>query len=139
MNKFVDYLKEVGLIVKESARQDIESYYEQEITDAKLRQKLIDINSTVRAFLELNVSDVDMYKLLQKYFGVESILEAEECINKAKISFQIIKLREYLNEQGMTNSEFRRYADEHHLRIKLKNNPRLLDLSAEKLKLAIEK
>jgi hypothetical protein len=80
-----------------------------------------------------------MYKLLQKYFGVESILEAEECINKAKISFQIIKLREYLNEQGMTNSEFRRYADEHHLRIKLKNNPRLLDLSAEKLKLAIEK
>jgi hypothetical protein len=54
-------------------------------------------------------------------------------IKKAKISSQIIKLREHLSEQGMTNSEFKRYADDHHLEKKLNDNIKLLDLSVEKL------
>ena len=139
MSKFVNFLLESGLTVKDGVRQGVECHYEQEIADAKARQKRTDISSAVKAFIELKVSDVDMYKLLQKYFGVGSIAEAEEFIKKAKISSQIIKLREHLSEQGMTNSEFRRYADDNHLEKKLNDNIKLLDLSAEKLKLAVEK
>lgn len=80
-----------------------------------------------------------MYRLLQKHFKVDSIAEATEYIRAAKYTSQIIRLREYQEKNGMTAGAFRQYAIDYQLEEKLKTNPKLLDMSPEKLKAHIEK
>ena len=110
-----------------------------QLNEAQERQKNRDIELAVKAFLELKQSDVEIYRLLEKYYKIDSISEAEVLIKKVKVSSQIIKLREYMETKGMPSSEFRTYAKEHNLEVKLHENPKMLDMTAGKLKEAIEK
>ena len=107
---------------------------------ATKRQKDKDIKSAVQAFLELKASDAQIMQLLSKYFDVDSIEEANSIIIKAKKTRQIKALREYYKEQGLMNSsEFRKYSNDIDLEAKLASDQKLLDLSPEKLKKALEK
>ncbi len=91
------------------------------------------------AFLELKVKDQDIYKLLSKYFDIDSISEASGRLFSAKKSRQIKALREYCCKLGMTSREFREYAIDHNLDEKLADYERLLDMQPEKLKAIIDK
>lgn len=106
---------------------------------AKERQKAADIKAAVLSFIDLKADEATMYRLLQKHFKVDSIAEATEYIRAAKYTSQIIRLREYQEKNGMTAGAFRQYAIDYQLEEKLKTNPKLLDMSPEKLKAHIEK
>lgn len=106
---------------------------------AKERQRSSDIKAAVLSFIDLKTDEATMYRLLQKHFKVDSISEATEYIHAAKFSSQIICLREYQEKNGMTARAFWQYVKDYQLEEKLKTNPKLLDMSPEKLKAYIEK
>lgn len=102
-------------------------------------QRKRDVESAIMAFLELKVKDQDIYKLLSKYFDIDSISEASGRLFSAKKSRQIKALRKYCCKFGMTSREFREYAIDHNLEEKLADDERLLDMQPEKLKAIIDK
>ena len=91
------------------------------------------------ALIAVKQDDITIYRLLDKIFGVESIKDAEEIVLQARVSHQIICLREFLTENGMSLQEFRQYSKENNLELKLKDNSKLRYLSVEKLKKEISK
>lgn len=117
----------------------IEKHCDEEIDRAKEHQRDNDIFKAACAFVELKQSDSSIYGLLNDYFGVEDISEAREYVKKARIHTQIVNLRVYCTENGMTNSEFRQYATDHSLEAKLKVTSKLLEMSPEKLKAYLDK
>lgn len=139
MDNWKEQLLNAGFVLKGIALEIIESHCDSEITEAQERQRHRDIEHATKAFLELKQNDIEIYHLLKEYFDIDSINEAEIVLGKAKISSQIGKLREYMETMGMSSSEFRVYAKEHNLNEKLRYNSKLLDMTAEKLKSAIEK
>lgn len=117
----------------------IEGHFAEEIAQAKKRQKDKDIYAATCAFAELKQDDGTIYGLLNDYFGVDDISEAREYVKKARVRMQVVNLRVYCTEKGMTNSEFRQYAIDHALETNLKSTPRLLEMSPEKLKDYLDK
>lgn len=93
----------------------INQYCDNEIVRAKEKQREKDISSAVCAFVELKRTDSEIYQLLNKHFCVENISEAQDYIKNARIHIQIINLRIYCTEHGMTLAEFRQYAKDHTL------------------------
>lgn len=120
-------------------QQFLEDYCFEVVAGAKERQKATDIKAAILSFIDLKVDEATMYRLLQKHFKVDSISEVTEYIHAAKLTSQIIHLREYQENSGMTAGVFRQYAKDHQLEEKLKANPKLLDMPPEKLKVYIEK
>lgn len=132
-------LKKAGVCIKEFVIESIERYYDTRIEDAKAYQRKRDVSQVVSAFIELKQSEVEIYRLLEKYFGIDSITEANEYLSKAKIRVQISKLREYMISQGMTRLEYKNYSKDNHIEEKLEQNPKLLEISVQKLIVEIEK
>ena len=132
-------LQEACSVAGTGVQQFLNDYCFEAETAAKERQRTSDIKAAVRSFIDLKADEATMYRLLQKHFKVDNISEATEYIHAAKFSYQIIRLREYQEENGMTAGAFRQYAIGHQLEEKLKTNPELLDMSPEKLKAFIEK
>lgn len=139
MNKLIGILNGAKEIARDSMNEVVNRRVDEEILAAQQRQYERDVYSAVCSFLELKLSDAEIYQLLAKYFKMDSITEASEYVRDAKISRQIVKLREYLNQKHSGSFDFRQYAENYRLEEKLKNNPKLLDISAEKLRAAIEK
>lgn len=132
-------LQKLGIFSKDTVIAHINQYCDNEIVRAKEKQREKDISSAVRAFVELKRTDGEIYKLLNKHFGVENISEAQDYIKNARIHIQIINLRIYCTEHGMTLSEFRQYAKDHMLEKKLESTSKLREISPEKLKAYLEK
>lgn len=103
------------------------------------RQWHDDLLRATHAFIDLGFDDSRIMELLAQYFGLDSVLESKELINDAKKERQISRLRDLCHAQGIDGVDFLRYKTLHHLIEKLESNPKLLDLSPEKLKAAIEK
>lgn len=139
MGKLIGILNGVKEIARDSANEVVNKRVDEEIVDAQYRQYERDVYRVVCSFLDLKLSDAEIYRLLATHFEMDSITEASEHIRKAKVHRQIINLREYLTQQHPNSFDFRQYAKDHHLEEKLRTNPKLLDLSVEKLRVAIEK
>ena len=137
--KLTHILQEVCSAAGTGVQQFLDDYCLEAETAAKERQKVADIKAAVLSFIELKTDEATIYRLLQKHFKVDSIAEATEYICAAKHTSQIIRLREYQEKNGMTAVAFRQYAIDHRLEEQLKTNPKLLDMSPEKLKSYIEK
>lgn len=132
-------LQKLGIFLKDTVIDYINQYCDNEIVRAKEKQREKDISSAVRAFVELKKTDGEIYQLLNKHFGVENISEAQDYIKNARIHIQIINLKIYCTEHGMTLSEFRQYAKNHMLEKELESTSKLREMSPEKLKAYLEK
>lgn len=115
MDDWKGRLSKTGYNLKRLALEVVKRHCDSEAEEAKEHQKIRDVELATQAFLELKQSDVEIYRLLGKYFKIDSIAEAESILKKAKVTSQIIKLREYMEAKGMSSSEFRIYAKEHNL------------------------
>ena len=129
----------LGVTVVEALREYVDKECEIEAKQAAEFQRIKDIKKTVMALIAVKQDDITNYRLLDKIFGVESIKDAEEIVLQARVSHQIICLREFLTENGMSLQEFRQYSKENNLELKLKDNSKLRYLSVEKLKKEISK
>lgn len=123
----------------EGGRQYISEREDAAYEEGKKAQRNKDIRYAIEAFIELKQDDSMIFDLLNRHFGIESIPEVQTHIKAARRHIQIIKLRDLCLSEGMNLSEFRSYADKHQLGEKLEADSKLLYLSAEKLKVAIEK
>ena len=112
-------LQKIGIFLNDAVIDYINQYCDNEIVRAKEKQREKDISSAVCAFVELKRTDSEIYQLLNKHFCVENISEAQDYIKNARIHIQIINLRIYCTEHGMTLAEFRQYAKDHTLEKKL--------------------
>ena len=135
--------KEAGDIFLQRAR-DVVSQHESEACDEAWEagvayQKNIDVHAAVRSFLDLKIKDSEIFRLLSEYFQIDSIYEATKYLNDEKKSRQIIALRVYCENMGMSNMEFCEYAKSHRLEELLSTNIKLLELPPEKLKAIIDK
>lgn len=131
-------INEAGNIASEAWHGAVNDYSadirNQTWKEATSYQKKMDVQAAVRAFVELKVKDQEIYQLLSKYFGVDSISEVNEYLFHAKKPRQIKALRQLCERQGMQMEQFRTYAKQHKLEERLKENPKLLELTPEKLK-----
>lgn len=132
-------LAQAGVELKGTVLDVVERHCDVEIEAAQKRQRERDISLATIAFLELKQNDADIYCLLKRCYKIDSIAEANEYLKNAKISSQIIRLREYMEAKGMSSTQFKAYAKSHSLEVMLQKNPKLLDMTAEKLKIAIDK
>ena len=132
-------LQKIGIFLNDAVIDYINQYCDNEIVRAKEKQREKDISSAVCAFVELKRTDSEIYQLLNKHFCVENISEAQDHIKNARIHIQIINLRIYCTEHGMTLAEFRQYAKDHTLEKKLESTSKLREMSPEKLKAYLEK
>lgn len=131
-----DALQKIGVTLKESAVEFIEQHCKEEVASAKAIQRNNDIVSAIMGFIDLKATDMQILELLQKYFMVESISEGQVYIVNAHCYYQCDKLKAYL---GLIGVDWIRYKNDNSVLEKLKSNPKLLDMSVEKLKAAIEK
>ena len=143
MGKFTDYLLSVGVYIRDAVSDEIDQHYDQiineEVEEAVVSARHRYISSATRAFIELKVPDVEVYRLLDEYFNVKRTADAAEYLSDAKAQMQRKKFRQYMIDQGMSSQEFREYARDHELDIRLREDAKLLDMTPEKLKKAIEK
>lgn len=103
-------------------------------------QRKRDVEAAVMAFLDLKVKELDIYNILSKYFGVDSISEASEFLKTAKKVKCYDAFCEYCKRNiGMTRKEYLEYVDGHNLEEQVDNDERLLDMSPEKLKAYLDK
>lgn len=123
----------------EAKKNNDNSFYNEGYEHGCEFQKERDLKAVVLAFLELKVSTEKIYILLNNYFGIESIPDAARIIISAKISHQIIALRQYCSQDGMSDTQFREYAKQHKLEARLSSDEKLLELKPEKLKSLLDK
>lgn len=128
-------LQSVGIVVKEDIVDYIEQCLRKEVLDAKIIQRENDIIAAIKGVIDLKVSDVEIFELIQKHFEIDSISEIKKYIVEARSSYQCEKLKLYL---GISGVEWIKYKREHSVLTKLKSNPELLVMSSEKLKEYIE-
>lgn len=140
MNPKIKYiLSEACKAAGSGMQQFLDDYCADAEKAAADRQRERDIKAALMGFIELKANDSTMFQLLQRYFHVESISEATIYIQNAKVTAQIKALRELLTKQGMGLNEFRQYSLNIKLEEKLRSNPKLLDMTAEKLKAYLDK
>lgn len=133
------FLVEAKDFLTDATIEAIEQHLDKEVEQVKEIQKNRDVYAATCAFVQLKQDDGTIYGLLSDHFGVEDISEAREYVKKARVHMQVVNLRVYCTENGMTIGEFRQYASNHALEANLKSTPRLLEMSPEKLKVYIDK
>lgn len=132
-------LKGANIYLQDVTRQAIQDCIEEECIAEKKKQEYKDIVKAIMALCDIGVEEEKLYELLYNYFGINDRSEAEKYIREGKnIEFPFRKLREYLTEQGYTNSEMREFMEVHNVREKLENNVSLSELSIEELKVIVE-
>lgn len=135
-NWFVDTTHDA--VAEAKQRHDDDLYYEG-YNNGRAKQKKLDVEVAIMAFLELKVKEHDIYNLLHDYFDIDSISEAKDRMFSAKKTRQIRSLKDYCCKQGMSLCDFRAYSKEHNLEERLADDERLLDMQPEKLKAIIDK
>ena len=81
-------LQSVGIVVKEDIVDYIEQCLRKEVLDAKIIQRENDIIAAIKGFIDLKVSDVEIFELIQKHFEIDSISEIKKYIVEARSSYQ---------------------------------------------------
>lgn len=138
MNK-KEILQKGTSFLRECFRGAMDQHYEEEIAFAVARQKEEDVCCAIAAFLELKTSETEIMRLLSKFYGVDSIAEANELITIVKVKNKATALRDYLNEQGMSRIEATNYLREHRVRAQLQQEAKLLNMAPDKLKAYFDK
>lgn len=134
-----EILQKGSVFLRDCFRDAMDHHYEEEIALAVARQKEEDVCCTIAAFLELKVSETEIMRLLSKFYGVDSIAEANELITTVKANHQVSALRDYLNELGMSRVEVMNYLKEHRVRAQLHTDSKLQNMAIDKLKAYFDK
>ena len=134
-----EILQNGSVFLRDCFRDAMDHHYEEEIALAVARQKEEDVCCTIAAFLELKVSETKIMRLLSKFYGVDSIAEANELITTVKANNQVSALRYYLNELGMSRVEVMNYLKEHRVRAQLHTDSKLQNMAIDKLKAYFDK
>ena len=100
MKKFVSGAK---TLAKDAWVEAIEEKEIQLMDEGASRQRENDIYSAIMGFLDLKASDVQIYDLLQRYFGIDSISAAHVYIKVAKDLLTAERFKSYLKEQNNGN------------------------------------
>ena len=129
-------LHKAEIFLKDGAVEYIEQCCQEEAYYAKEMQRANDIIAAIMGFIDLKASDMMILELLQKHFGIESIIDGKRFIVDARTNYQCKKLKDYLGVSGMA---WVHYRNEYAVLDKMKRNPKLLEMSVEKLKITIEK
>jgi len=137
MEQIVKFLKGAGIVLVDGVLAGLEEVVRNEKESIRLNQRDKDIHSAILCLLENKSTKADDIRaLLHKYFDVDSISKADMYIKEARIQFQYSKLQEHL---GLKGAEWMKYRKDFDVVRKLESNEKLLELSVEKLKVAIEK
>lgn len=134
-----EILQKGSVFLRDCFRDAMDHHYEEENALAVSRQKEEDVCCTIAAFLELKVSETEIMRLLSKFYGVDSIAEANELITTVKVNHQVSALRDYLNELGMSRVEVMNYLKEHRVRAQLHTDSKLQNMAIDKLKAYFDK
>ena len=127
------------MFLRDRFRDAIDQHYEEEIALAVARQKENDVCCAIAAFLEMKTPENEMMRLLSKFYGVDSIAEAMELITTVKVTNQNNALIDYLGELGMSRVEIASYLSEHCVRTQLQTDPKLQNMTIDKLKAYFDK
>lgn len=134
-----EILQKGSSFLRDCFRDAMDHHYEEEIALAVARQKEEDVCCAIAAFLELKASETEIMRLLSKFYGVDSIAEANELITTVKVNNQANSLRDYLNDLGMSRIEVVNYLKEHRVREQLHTDSKLQNMTIDKLKAYFDK
>ena len=134
-----EILQKGSSFLRDCYRDAMDHHYEEEIAFAVARQKEEDVCCAIAAFFELKASETEIMRLLSKFYGVDSIAEANELITTVKVNNQVSALRDYLNELGMSRVEVMNYLKEHRVRAQLHTDSKLQNMAIDKLKAYFDK
>lgn len=143
MGELKDWILHAGSLISYDLQQRLNTWYDSEMETAYHKgcndQRNNDVVQAIKAFISLKADDGTIYRLLSESFGINDISLASDLISYAKYQIVRARLKALCLAGGMTNIDFRSYEKEHHLKEKVKANPKLLDVPDEKLRVAIEK
>ena len=128
-----EILQKGSSFLRDCFRDAMDHHYEEEIAFAVARQKEEAVCCAIAAFFELKASETEIMRLLSKFYGVDSIAEANELITTVKVNNQVSALRDYLNEPGMSRVEVMNYLKEHRVRAQLHTDSKLQNMAIDKL------
>lgn len=134
-----EILQKGSSFLSDCFRDAMDHHYEEEIALAVARQKEEDVCCAITVFLELKVSEAEIMRLLNKFYGVDSIAEAMELVTTVKVTNQVNALICYLNEIGMSRVEVVNYLREHRVRTQLQADSKLQSMTIDKLKAHFDK
>ena len=134
-----EILQKGSSFLRDCFRDAMDHHYEEEIAFAVARQKEEDVCCAIAAFFELKASETEIMRLLSKFYGVDSIAEANELITTVKVNNQVSALRDYLNELGMSRIEVMNYLRDHRVREQLHTDSKLQNMAIDKLKAYFDK
>ena len=134
-----EILQKGSSFLRDCFRDAMDHHYEEEIALSVARQKEEDVCCAIAAFLELKTSETEIMRLLSKFYGVDSIAEANELIATVKVNNQVRVLRDYLNDLGMSRVEVVNYLKEHRVREQLHTDSKLQNIAINKLKAYFDK
>lgn len=133
-------LKKAGVFLKGEAATMVEDFIYRECKIAAETQRYNDIIISVISLSDVGVKEQELYELLSKFWNIDSRKDATEYINIGRhLEWPYIRLKLFLEKQGYDGMEIIRYMRENNVRQKLKLNPKLCEVSDEKLKAALEK
>ena len=134
-----EILQKGSVFLRDCFRDAMDLHCEEEIALAVARQKENDVCCAIAAFLEMKTPENEMMRLLSKFYGVDSIAEAMELITTVKVTNQNNALMDYLGELGMSRVEIASYLSEHCVRTQLQTDPKLQNMTIDKLKAYFDK
>lgn len=134
-----EILQKGSLFVRDCARDAIDQHYEEEIALAVAHQKEKDVCCAIAALLEMKTPENEIMRLLSKFYGIDSIAKATELVATVKVTNQVNALKDYLSEFGMSRVEVANYLREHRVRIQLQTDPKLQNMTIDKLKAYFDK
>ena len=70
-----------------------------------MKKHIYDIYSAVQAFLELKADDIVIYRLLNKYYDIDSVTTADLFIKKAKIGMKLQDIAIYMAKQDSRSKD----------------------------------
>ena len=134
-----EILQKGSVFLRDCFRDAMDLHCEEEIALAVARQKENDVCCAIAAFLEIKTPETEIMRLLSKFYGVDSIAEAMELITTVKVTNQNNALIDYLGELGMSRVEIASYLSEHCVRTQLQTDPKLQNMTIDKLKAYFDK
>lgn len=134
-----EILQKGSVFLRDCFRDAMDLHYEEEIALAVARQKENDVCCAIAAFLEMKTPENEIMCLLSKFYGVDSIAEAMELVTTVKVTNQNNALKDYLSELGMSRVEIANYLREHRVRTQLQTDPKLQNMTIDKLKAYFDK
>ena len=134
-----EILQKGSVFLRDCFRDAMDLHCEEEIALAVARQKENDVCCAIAAFLEMKTPENEIMRLLSKFYGVDSIAEAMELVTTVKVTNQNNALIDYLGELGMSRVEIASYLSEHCVRTQLQTDPKLQNMTIDKLKAYFDK